>query len=242
MAYYGSLTVAELKQYGQGIAAQYHVPWPIFDAMIQLESGWNPSAQSGVNPDGSTDQGIAQINTNTAPGWGVNPWDPYAALNAAAMHLSEYYSDKTLGQNNWANALAMYNGGASPAGMAASNRNGYASKVLAIAKTLGGDIGSALQSGANAATTTTALATPSNPRGLPSDPTGANTSFLQSLHDLPFGIGPGVESLASAGIVISIALALLAVGGIWLVMGNPATAQVASNTTKTAAKAATLAA
>jgi hypothetical protein len=237
--YYGSLTVGELKQYGQGVAAKYQVPWPIFDAMIQLESGWNPSAQSPPNSDGTIDQGIAQINTGTAPGWGVNPWDPYAALDAAAKHLSQYY---TQFGNSWANALAAYNGGATPGGMAASNRAGYASRILAAAQKLGGDVGSALQSGANATTTTTALATPSNPRGLPSDPTGANTSFLQSLHDLPFGIGPGVESLASAGIVISIALALLAVGGIWLVMGNPATAQVASNTTKTAAKAATLAA
>jgi Transglycosylase SLT domain len=237
MSYYGTLTVGELKAYGQQVAAKYQVPWPIFDAMIQLESGWSTSS-SEVSSAGA--QGIAQIMPGTAADWHVNPWDPYAALDAAAMHLSEYY---TQFGNSWSNALAAYNGGASPGGMAAAYRGGYPAKVLGIAKTLGGDIGSALQSGANAATTSSALSSSSNPLGSATAATGDSPgSFLQSIHDLPFGIGPGVESIVSAGIVLSISLALLAIGGIWLVMGNQATRSVAVNTAKTATKAAAVAA
>jgi hypothetical protein len=67
-------------------------------------------------------------------------------------------------------------------------------------------------------------------------------AFLQSLHDLPFGIGPGIESLASAGIVGTAAFLLLLIGGIWLIMGNESTRTIAVNTVKTGAKTAELAA
>lgn len=230
MSYYGSLSVGELKAYGQQVAAKYQVPWPIFDAMIQIESGWSTSS-SEVSSAGA--QGIAQIMPGTAADWHVNPWDPYAALDAAAQHLSEYY---TQFGNSWPTALAAYNGGASPQGIANSNREGYASKVLAAAKTLGGDVGSALQSGANTATTSSAVTSSA-------DPTGSTpSSFLQSIHDLPFGVGPGVESLASAGIVLTLSLALLGIGGLWLIMGNAGSRSLVVATGKTAAKAATIAA
>jgi soluble lytic murein transglycosylase-like protein len=133
-AYTQSPTLAELKAWGQQVAAQFQVPWPIFDAMITYESGWSTSPAE-VSSAGA--QGIAQIMPGTASDWNVNPWDPYAALSAAAQHLSEYY---TQFGNSWSNALAAYNGGASPQGMRAAYNGGYPQHVLGVAQQLGADV------------------------------------------------------------------------------------------------------
>lgn len=130
----GASSTSALKAYGEQIAAQFHVPWPIFDAMITVESGWSTSPAE-VSSAGA--QGIAQIMPGTAADWHVDPWDPYAALSAAAQHLSEYY---TQFGNSWSNALAAYNGGASTQGMAAAYKGGYPQKVLSIAQQLGADV------------------------------------------------------------------------------------------------------
>jgi hypothetical protein len=250
VSYYSTLTSAQLKQYGQAVAAKYQVPWPIFNAMITLESGWNPSAQSPMNSDGTYDQGIAQINTGTAPGWNVNPWDPFAALDAAAMHLSEYYTEFG---NSWSNALAAYNGGGSAQGVRNGIAAGYPGKVLAIA-------GSSSSSASTPATGSSGSASTSSSGGNPyvaswmpqwmkdalgniAPATAATQSanqagFLQSLHDLPFGVGPGVESIVSAGIVLTAAIVLVSIGGIWIIMGNQSSRSIVVNTAKTAAKAA----
>jgi Transglycosylase SLT domain len=243
--YYGTLSTAQLKAYGQQVAAHWQVPWPIFDAMIQVESGWSTSP-SEVSSTGA--QGIAQIEPGTAAEWQVNPWDPFAALDAAAQHLSEYYSDATLGKNNWANALAMYNGGASAQGIANSNRGGYASKVLSIAGQ-SGDSTTAPAGSSASAPSSNPYVSPWMPDWMKNAlqgiaPATAQTQsanqagFLQSIHDLPFGIGPGMESIVSAGIVGSAAAVLVLIGGIWLILGNQSSRSVVVQTAKTAAKAA----
>lgn len=68
-------------------AAERHgLPEEWFLAQIQNESSFDPHA---VSHKGA--QGIAQIMPNTAKGWGVNPWDPAAALDAAAKAMAGYW-------------------------------------------------------------------------------------------------------------------------------------------------------
>lgn len=83
-----------------GIDPQY------FINQINQESGFNPSAISSAGAEG-----IAQIMPGTAAGWGVNPWDPNAALQAAAQHMRGYidqYGGNVIAEPY---ALAAYNAG-----------------------------------------------------------------------------------------------------------------------------------
>jgi len=70
---------------------------------IRHESGFNPNARGS-----SGEVGIAQIMPQTAKGWGVDPTDPVASLNAAAQHMGTYSND--LG-GDYAKALSAYNYG-----------------------------------------------------------------------------------------------------------------------------------
>jgi hypothetical protein len=74
----------------------------IFVRQIQQESGFNPNARS---PAGAT--GIAQIMPATARGWGVDPTDPIASLNAAAKNMASYVKK----YGSYENALRAYNAG-----------------------------------------------------------------------------------------------------------------------------------
>lgn len=74
-----------------------------FERQIGAESNFDPNARS---PAGAT--GIAQIMPETARGWGVDPNNPRAALNAAARNMSKYL--KSYG-GDWRRALAAYNAG-----------------------------------------------------------------------------------------------------------------------------------
>src|SRR5262252_6639944 len=94
----------DLQAYARQAAQKAGIDPDIFVRQIQQESGFNPNAQS---PAGA--QGIAQFMPGTAQGMGVDPHDPYAALDAAArldaQHLAQYGGD-------WSKALAAYNAGA----------------------------------------------------------------------------------------------------------------------------------
>ena len=74
-----------------------------FQRQIGAESNFNPGAHSGAGA-----VGIAQIMPGTARGWGVNPNDPLASLDAAARadagYLRSYGGD-------WRRTLAAYNAG-----------------------------------------------------------------------------------------------------------------------------------
>lgn len=99
----------------------------LFVAMITVESGWNPDAESGAGAIG-----IAQI----VPRWhpGVDARDPYASLQYAARllasHLREFGSERL--------ALAAYNAGAGAVHSVGNQvpNNGetpaYVEKILAI--------------------------------------------------------------------------------------------------------------
>src|SRR5262252_1562334 len=93
----------DLRAYARQAAQQAGIDLDIFVNQIQQESGFNPSAKSPVGAIG-----IAQFMPGTAQGMGIDPTDPYAALDAAAkmdaQNLQKYGGD-------WRKVLAAYNAG-----------------------------------------------------------------------------------------------------------------------------------
>lgn len=94
----------------------------LFERQIGEESNFNPNARS---PAGAT--GIAQIMPGTARGWGVNPNDPRASLNAAARAMAQYVRQ----YGSYRNALVAYNAGPGRVGkpLYDETRN-YINKIL----------------------------------------------------------------------------------------------------------------
>lgn len=94
----------DLRAYARSVAQRYGLDPDIFERQIHQESGFNPQA---VSPAGA--QGIAQFMPATARGMGLaDPFEPYAALDAAARHMRD-----NLARNggDYARALAAYNAG-----------------------------------------------------------------------------------------------------------------------------------
>jgi len=93
----------DLQNYARAAALQAGIDPDIFVRQIQQESGFNPTAKSGAGA-----LGIAQFMPGTAAGLGIDPTDPYAALDAAArmdaQNLKQYGGD-------WSRTLAAYNAG-----------------------------------------------------------------------------------------------------------------------------------
>lgn len=75
----------------------------MFVRQMMAESGLKVGRTSSAGA-----QGIAQIMPATARGWGVNPHDPYASLNAAAKAMTKYIGSYGGDQSK---ALAAYNAG-----------------------------------------------------------------------------------------------------------------------------------
>lgn len=80
------------------------IPSSLLAALIQQESGFNPTAVSSAGAEG-----IAQFMPATAAGMGVDPYDPTSAINGAAQLLGSY----TRQFGSYADALAAYNAGSS---------------------------------------------------------------------------------------------------------------------------------
>ncbi len=129
--------MAKGKAYYQNLARQAAIANgidpEIFARQISAESGFNPNAGSSAGAIG-----IAQIMPATARGWGVNPRDPQAALNAAAKNMAHYV--KAYG--GWRNALTAYNAGPGRVGKPL-----YAETANYINKILGGTNPKALPGG-----------------------------------------------------------------------------------------------
>jgi hypothetical protein len=96
-------TAANYRALGQQIAKSVGVPWNIFDALVNQESGWNPNA---VSPVGA--KGFTQLMPGTAHGLGVNPDDPVQNLRGGAMYLKQQL--QAFG-GDVSKALAAYNAG-----------------------------------------------------------------------------------------------------------------------------------
>ena len=75
----------DFRQIAREKASKYGLLPTVFERQIEAESGFNPVSRSSAGA-----QGIAQIMPDTARGWGVNPNDPIAALDAAAKNMSGY--------------------------------------------------------------------------------------------------------------------------------------------------------
>ena len=120
-------------------AAKYGLIPEVFERQIQAESGFNPKAVSSAGA-----RGIAQIMPTTAKGWGVNPDDPVAALDAAAKNMAGYIktylggkkpsavSDPTKLREAYEKGLRAYNAG--PGAVEASKQyaetNRYVQKII----------------------------------------------------------------------------------------------------------------
>ncbi len=93
----GYIALARQDAAAAGIATQ------LFVQQISIESGFDPQSRS---PAGA--EGIAQLMPATAAHLGVDPWNPAAALKAAAQLMARYV---TLYGGDYAKALAAYNAG-----------------------------------------------------------------------------------------------------------------------------------
>jgi soluble lytic murein transglycosylase-like protein len=84
------------------IARRYAVEWELVMAIIDSESGGNPSA---VSPAGAV--GLMQLMPETAVALGVDPWDPEQNIEGAVRYLSTLIS--TFGSEDL--SLIAYNAG-----------------------------------------------------------------------------------------------------------------------------------
>jgi len=115
-------------------ATKYGLLPDVFERQIEAESGFNPKAVSSAGA-----RGIAQIMPSTAKGWGVNPDDPQAALEAAAKNMAGYVktyggmgtTDPTKVRGAYEKALQAYNAGPGSVGRyLPSETKGYISKIV----------------------------------------------------------------------------------------------------------------
>lgn len=115
--------MADYRALARQKAKKYGLDPELFVRQIGAESGFNPRA---VSPAGA--RGIAQIMPATARGWGVNPDDPDAALDAAAKNMAKYVQQ----YGNWRDALTAYNAGPARVGKPLYRETrAYISKILA---------------------------------------------------------------------------------------------------------------
>ena len=127
------------RQIAREKAKKYGLLPQVFERQIEAESGFNPQAVSYAGA-----RGIAQIMPGTARGWGVNPDDPVAALDAAAKNMAAYtktfLGGKSPGEETdpvklrqaTEKALRAYNAG--PGAVEASRKyaetNAYVNKII----------------------------------------------------------------------------------------------------------------
>jgi murein DD-endopeptidase MepM/ murein hydrolase activator NlpD len=115
-------------------ASKYGLLPEVFERQIQAESNFNPGAISEAGA-----RGIAQIMPSTARGWGVNPDDPLAALDAAAKNMAAYIktygglgtSDPVKARSAYEKALQAYNAGPNSVGRyLPKETQSYISKII----------------------------------------------------------------------------------------------------------------
>lgn len=99
----GKRNIASYKAFAREMADKYGVDPAVLQALITQESGWNPKARSSVGA-----LGIAQFMPRTARSMGVDPLDPYSAIDGAARYLKNAIVHY---KGNLGKALASYNAG-----------------------------------------------------------------------------------------------------------------------------------
>jgi hypothetical protein len=115
--------VPDYRKEARRAARRYGLDPNIFERQIGAESNFDPKAGSSAGA-----QGIAQIMPDTAKGWGVDPWDAIAALDAAAKNMAQYVKK----YGGYENALRAYNAGpgAIERSRGYSETNNYVAKIL----------------------------------------------------------------------------------------------------------------
>jgi hypothetical protein len=111
------------------------LPAYLLGRVLWQESRLNPNASDHRNSNGTIDEGIAQINSNTArdPGYGLSPvtdpHNPDEAIPFAGAYLRAL-ADRTGG--DWRATLEAYNGGLGnvEAGTVSRAAQAYASAIL----------------------------------------------------------------------------------------------------------------
>jgi murein DD-endopeptidase MepM/ murein hydrolase activator NlpD len=173
------LIVADYRKEARRAAQRYGLDPHIFERQIQQESGFNPTARSGAGA-----VGIAQIMPGTAKGWGVNPLDPIASLNAAAKNMASYVKK----YGGYENALRAYNAGPG----AIERSKGFAETNAYVRTILGGrDPGQLGSPVSSPSSSTTPTGSPSVAPASTAPPTiaggqaGDFTSLLASLLTKP---------------------------------------------------------
>lgn len=122
--------MANYEQVARRAAARYGLNPNVFVRQIRAESGFNPRVVSSAGA-----RGIAQIMPATARGWGVNPDDPNAALNAAAKNMASYVRK----YGSYRNALVAYNAGPGRVGKPLySETANYIARILPNGEPTGG--------------------------------------------------------------------------------------------------------
>jgi len=95
------VTASELK---------HGIPSGMLDKLLMAESAYRDDIISGVKKSSVGALGIAQFMPATAKDLGVDPLDPYAAIDAAGRYLAMIYG--WTGRRSWTHAVAAYNWGA----------------------------------------------------------------------------------------------------------------------------------
>lgn len=97
-------------QYAPAIAdaeARYGIPSGMLERLLWQESRYRADVISGAKRSSVGALGIAQFMPATAADLGIDPLDPFQAIDAAGRYLASLY--RVFG--NWTQALAAYNWG-----------------------------------------------------------------------------------------------------------------------------------
>jgi ABC-type multidrug transport system fused ATPase/permease subunit len=97
-------------QYAGAIAdaeAAYGLPAGLLERLLWQESHYRADIISGAVSSSAGAKGIAQFMPATAVQYGVDPLDPFAAIDGAGRYLRDLYRQF----GNWTEALAAYNWG-----------------------------------------------------------------------------------------------------------------------------------
>lgn len=113
-------------------ARHYGIPEDLFCAQIQAESGWDPNAVSSAGA-----QGIAQFMPDTAASFGIDPFNPAEALEAAAQYDRSLYDALPDDKKSWDLMFAAYNMGGAGLANRGYDYSGVAETVDYVAKIFG---------------------------------------------------------------------------------------------------------
>lgn len=106
-----SWKVGEYPQYAAAIQAaeiKYSLPADLLSRVLFQESHYRADIISGSTKSSAGAIGIAQFMPRTAADLGINPLDPFASIDAAALYLSRLHREF----GSWSGALGAYNFGA----------------------------------------------------------------------------------------------------------------------------------